>query len=121
VINTFDVVRLCQWPRAFGARFLGYVKAPKDGAYTFYVKADNGARLWFGHYVVVDCDHVEGPPEQPGSIVLKAGLHPFRLDYYQNEGRYSLNVNVKGPGMDKQPIPDKMLWHQKRESGDKKQ
>jgi lysophospholipase L1-like esterase len=121
VINTFDVARLCQWPRAFGARFLGYIKAPKDGAYTFYVKADNGARLWFGHYVVVDCDHVEGPPEQPGSIVLKAGLHPFRLDYYQNEGRYSLNVNVKGPGMDKQPIPDKMLWHQKRESGDKKQ
>jgi hypothetical protein len=111
-VNTFDVTKTsANYPRCFGVRFLGYVKVPTDGAYTFYVNADNAARLWFGEHVVVD--DVRGSSEKSGTIVLKAGLHPIRADYYQNEGSYSMKVEVKGPGMDKQPIPDTMLWHEK--------
>ena len=119
-VNTFDVVKESSgYPHCFGKRFLGYVKVPKDGAYTFYVRADDAARLWFGDYVVVDIPEMRGYPEKSGTIVLKKGLHPIRTDYYQNEGQYWMKVEVKGPGMDKQPIPDSMLWHKKREAGGK--
>ena len=117
-MNTFDVAKNSEgYPRCFGKRFLGYVRVPRDGAYTIFVRADDASRLWFGDCVVVDNVEAPGWPEQSGTIVLKKGLHPIRVDYYQREGGYWMKVGIKGPGMERKPLPDDMLWHEGRKGG----
>ncbi len=84
--------------------FEGFLRIPKDGAYTFYVKADQGALLRVHEAIVVEVD-AQGE-EKEGSIKLKAGLHPFRLYYNkQGQGKKSLDFAWSGPGISRQAVP----------------
>jgi hypothetical protein len=50
--------------------------------------------------------------EISGDIALKKGKHPIRLIYFQGRGGKGLEVNYRGPGVKKQEIPAKVLFHQ---------
>ena len=90
-----------------GLLFTGYLVVPADGDYTFYLSADTGALLRLHEATVIDADYgYTGGTEVSGSILLKAGLHPFRLYYArQGVGGPSLSFSWSGPGLAKQPIP----------------
>jgi arylsulfatase A-like enzyme len=91
-----------------GLLFRGYVVAPADGDYTFYLAADTGALLRIHDAIVVDADfgYVPGT-ELSGTIKLKAGLHPFRLYYARASERVPvLSFSWSGPSIGKQAIPD---------------
>jgi hypothetical protein len=88
--------------------FSGYIDAPKDGDYTFYLSADTGAFLRIHDAAAIDADfNYKSGAELSGAVKLKAGLHPFHL-YYARSGRASpfLSFAWKGPGIPKQIVPD---------------
>jgi hypothetical protein len=91
-----------------GLLFAGYILAPADGIYTFYLSADSGALLRIHDATVIDDDYgYVGGTEAEGMIKLKAGLHPFRLLYARREtGSPALAFSWSGPGFGKQPIPE---------------
>ena len=93
---------------AIGLLFTGYVVAPADGDYTFYLSADTGALLRIHDATVIDADFgYVGGTELNGTIKLKAGLHPFRLYYARgSSGTPALSFSWSGPGFGKQLIPD---------------
>ena len=84
---------------SFGFVFEGTLVVPKDGRYTFYLDSDDGARLSVDGFEVVEYDgiHVEGR-EQSGSVELKQGRRPIRLDYFQAGHGLGLSVAWSGPG-----------------------
>jgi arylsulfatase A-like enzyme len=89
----------------FGASFTGYVNAPADGDYTFYLKADSGALLRIHDMVVIDDASVpSGGVEQSGLAHLKAGLHPIRLYYRHQTGTAALDFAWSGPGFARRPL-----------------
>ncbi|HEY0669640.1 MAG TPA: sulfatase-like hydrolase/transferase [Sphingobacteriaceae bacterium] len=87
--------------------FEGYLQIPADGSYTFYLNADGGALLRIHDALVIDADFgYKGNEERQGKILLKAGLHPFRV-YYKTKPKGSplLDFKWEGPGIAKQPVP----------------
>lgn len=98
----------------FGMVFSGYVNIPKDGIYTFHTRSNDGSRIYIGDSLVVDLNiwrtHFD-PFDKYGSIALKAGLHPIRVEFFQDFGRKHLQIFYEGPGLPKQVIPASVLFH----------
>lgn len=96
----------------FGFRYSGYIKIPQEGIYTFYLKSNDGSRLYIHGEELIENDANHGAVEEPGSIALKPGFHKIVVKYMQCGGGKSLLVSWDGPGMAKQEIPAKALFHQ---------
>ncbi|HEU0227974.1 MAG TPA: sulfatase-like hydrolase/transferase [Arachidicoccus soli] len=93
----------------------GYILVPKDGQYTFYLNADAKAFLRIHDMQMIDADFNYQPGEQKhATVLLKAGLHPFRLYYYKKkEDKTNLNFEWSGPGIDKQTVAPNAFFRQK--------
>lgn len=93
----------------FALRFTGFFEAPKDGVYSFYLRSDDGSRLWIGDDIVVDADGLHAAREAKGSVMLKAGKHPLAIEYFQAGEAKMLELTYDGPGITRGPIPSSML------------
>jgi len=78
----------------FGIHFSGYIKAPVDGEYTFYLTSDDGSRFLIGGSEIVanQCN-----PETSGKMRLRAGYHPFTFDYFEGQITESFSLKWSGP------------------------
>ena len=87
--------------------FTGYIQVPTDGEYTFFLNTDHGAFLRIHDTALIDADFgYTGGTERQGTIRLKAGLHPFKLNYIAKAGtKPLLDFQWSGPEINKQPIP----------------
>ncbi len=90
-------------------RFQGFIKAPKTGPYRFFVRSDDGSRLWIGDELVVDNDGLHSSLELSGVIALEAGWHAIRVEMFERTGGAELLVSWEAPGMAKQQIPSEYL------------
>ncbi|MCT4586943.1 MAG: PQQ-binding-like beta-propeller repeat protein [Carboxylicivirga sp.] len=95
----------------YGIRYKGYFDIPKNGVYTLYTSTDDGNYLFLHDKMVIDNGGNHGERERSVDIALKKGKHPFTLLYYQGGGGQVLKVSIKGPGMEKQLVPETMLCH----------
>ena len=88
--------------------FAGYIEAPSDGEYTFYLTAHGKAFLRLHNAQLIDADFgYESDSEVSAKIKLQKGKHPFRLSVVNKDGA-SLKTSLQwsGPNLEKQPIPD---------------
>lgn len=92
-----------------GAVYEGYLSVPTSGLYTLYTDSDDGSRALIGSDLVVSNDGLHGMLERSGSIALAAGLHPLRVEFFENQGGAGLIVRVQGPGVNKQVVPASMF------------
>jgi len=119
--GTCEGVSLAKWmkERSFGLRWQGYVQVPKDGVYRFAARTPIGAYLFIQNPAKdLDLPPVVAPNynnrEDAGSIALKAGLHPLRVEYLQAwNAPNELNVEVEGPGVPRQPLPAAWLFRER--------
>jgi hypothetical protein len=95
----------------YGLVFAGYVQIPQEGMYDFAISSDDGSTLMVADSLLIDNDGLHGSGEVPGSIALKAGLHPIKVQMFQCKGGQDLQLFISGPGMEKQQLPSSMLWH----------
>ena len=95
----------------YSIAFSGFIDIPVTGVYTFYTVSDDGSRLFVDDRQVVDNDGCHGDLERSGEAALAAGKHPFRLLYFQYGSGQTLKAYIKGPGMNKQEIPDSLFFH----------
>jgi alpha-L-fucosidase len=94
----------------FGFEYNGCIKIPTDGVYMFYTSSDDGSRLYIGSELVVDNDGLHGMSEKSGIVALAKGFHPIRVTFFEKTGSDDLKVSYKGPGLNKQVIPDSVLF-----------
>lgn len=95
----------------FAYTFNGYIKIPKDGLYTFYLKSNDGSVMHLDDRKLIDNDGAHGVYEMSGSTSLRAGYHSFSVKYFQLGGGRLLNVFWEGPEISKQDIPVEILFH----------
>ena len=96
----------------FGFRYSGYIKIPKEGIYTFYLKSNDGSRLYIDDIELIENDANHGAVEEPGSIALQPGFHKIVVKYMQCGGGKSLLVSWDGPGMVKHEIQPRELFYE---------
>ena len=109
-VEQFDLSSVTQ-KEHFGILFQGYIAVPEDGLYRFHVTSDDGSRLYIGDDLIVDNDGLHSSNEVMGRIVLEKGTHPIRVEYFQRTGSMDLEVAYSGSGIEKQPIPRRLLSH----------
>jgi hypothetical protein len=86
------------------------VEAQHSESYTFYVRADDGVRLWVGELLLVDEWHDQAPTEYYNNIPLTAGRrYQIQMDYYQNRGGAVAQLSWSSLSVPKQIIPRSQL------------
>ena len=85
----------------FGVHYNGYIKAPADGEYKFYMTADDGARFLIDGVQIVanQCQ-----PETTGTILLRAGYHPFSIDFFEIQVTESITLKWSSAGFSKRNV-----------------
>jgi hypothetical protein len=97
----------------FAFDFNGYIQIPRDGLYTFYLRSNDGSRMYLNDRLLINNDGLHPVVERFKSIALKKGLHPISVKYFQEGGTHDLRLSWKGPGFEKQEIPASVLFHEK--------
>ena len=58
---------------SFSVRWSGFIRVPETGRYTFYVKSDDGARVWIDGELVFDYWLAQSATERSFEIDMVAG------------------------------------------------
>jgi len=82
----------------FAAEVSGFVRVDAPGDYLFGLASDDGARLTIGGVVVVTHDGLHAATTRTGSVRLEPGLHPLRIEMFENDGQESLALSWRVPG-----------------------
>ena len=100
----------------FGIVAEGYLKIPKDNNYTFRLVSDDGSRLTIDGKVIIDHDGPHGATPKDGEVALKAGFHPFRIDYFEGGGGNNVSFQWKSfddGGAGFKVVPNSIITHKK--------
>ena len=95
----------------FSARWTGQVKANHTQTYTFYTRADDGARLWVNGQLLVNDWNNHAVTENKGTIALTQGQkYDIRMEYFDGEGAASAQLLWSSSSQAKQVIPQSSLF-----------
>jgi len=94
-----------------GAVFSGFVRVPADGIYTFTLGSDDGSRMFLHGEKIIESDRQQNFEEASYVAALKAGLHPVRIDYFENGGGAGIVLSYESAGIPKQVVPAAALVH----------
>lgn len=106
-VTTIDDIRLPSGrPRdRFALVYRGFLRVPADGLYTFSLRSDDGSRLYLHDRLVVERDGLQIYDVREGRVALRRGLHPFRVEFCEFEGRESLSISWSTTGERLERIP----------------
>ncbi len=72
-------------PDRFSARWTRTIGFP-GGTYRFYVRVDDGVRLWIDGNLIIDRWHETAPALYAADVTLSEGPHHLRLEYFEWTG-----------------------------------
>ncbi len=110
VLKTFNVDAIKD-DRPFGYNLEGYLKVPETGVYTFSLEANDGAVLYLNGKLIIDNDGGHREQILDSKIGLKKGWHHINVDYFQQGLAKSLHLIWEGPGVKKQEVSARDLFH----------
>jgi alpha-L-fucosidase len=97
----------------FAVRFRGYIRVPATGVYRFFLRSDDGSRMWVGETLLVDNDGLHSSRELSAPVALEQGWHPITVAMFEQLGGFELDVAWSGPGMSRQRVPESALARRK--------
>ncbi len=96
---------------AFGYRYGGYILAPADGIYEFFVNSNDGGILYVDGKLLINNDGFHKTQEKSKKIGLAKGFHPVLMEYFQMGGAKALTISWEKPGGKKEEIAANVLFH----------
>lgn len=77
----------------FSVRWTGYLTVPETGPYNLGITGDDGYRFYLNNKKIIDLWNDQSPTTSIHKIHLKVDtFYPIRLEYYENGGDASLNL-----------------------------
>lgn len=95
----------------FAVRWRGKIAIANAGRYRFYLKSDDGSRLYIDGQLVVRNDGTHGMTEKSGSIDLSSGFHDIEVWFFERGGKAGIVMSWMPPGDDKEVVPETVLYH----------
>ena len=79
-------------------RLDGYFEATKDGYYVFFLEADDTAKLFIDHQLLMDVDVRLNKATSTSFLVpLTKGFHAIRIEYFHKAGETNLKLTYLSP------------------------
>ncbi len=95
----------------FGISHSGFLDIPVDGTYTFYLKSASKCHVMIHDIHALDNDFEFTPSEVSTTLHLKAGKHPIRIYYQQNDNiTPALDLKISSSEISKTSIPNSMYF-----------
>lgn len=94
----------------YGVVFEGFVHIAETGPQTFYVRSDDGSRLWIDDQKVIDNDGSHSPRTKTGTIILEEGYHRIQIAYFEDYGGEFLQVGMVDPMLGRIPFSPAKLF-----------
>ncbi|HEX5103736.1 MAG TPA: PA14 domain-containing protein, partial [Pirellulaceae bacterium] len=88
----------------FGLRFDGTILLDKDGEYRFLIGSDDGSRLLIDDKEIVKVDGIHPFQQARKALQMKAGLHTVAVEYFEQGGEETLQVDFEAPGKTQMPL-----------------
>ncbi len=117
--QTADVFPGTDMSDHFYVRWLGRIKIPRDGKFTFFTESDDGSRLWIDGKLVVDNGGLHAMEEKSGEVQLKAGDHDLKVELFENDGDVGCKLSWEAPNAAKEILPEGAFIHKKDKDLDK--
>jgi hypothetical protein len=96
-------------PETFAVNWTGTVEPRHSELYTFYVNADEGARLYVNGQLLAD--GWSSPGEKFGAILLTAGRrYAISLEYFERSGNARAQLLWSSPSQEKEVVPRSQLY-----------
>lgn len=92
----------------YAIQYKGFISIPETGIYTFYLKSDDGSKLYLDGELLIDNDGSHDTSTKTGLKALKKGKHPVRIDYFEDFLGEHLQLDFSGPTVEKSPA---IFWH----------
>lgn len=80
-----------------------------EAANNLFTQTRSGIRV--EEVPLIDHFGLHSATEKSGSIFLGAGINPIRLDWFNGPAEFDLHLEIEGPELGRQPIPNSWLWH----------
>ena len=102
----------------FMVRWTGTIEAPDSETYTFYIRTDDGAKLWLNNQLIADTWTYaqkwqatrEGVIEDSGNFALTGGQqYEIILEYYERSNAAVCELSWSSPTLAREPIPSQYL------------
>ena len=95
----------------FSVAWSGQIEPEFSGLYTFYVTADDGARLWVNDQMIACRTFAAAGPEMRGQMNLTAGQKAnIRLEYVEQTGSASVKLEWSCAARAREVIPTARLY-----------
>lgn len=95
----------------FSVRWTGLLKAPSTGHYVFQTKSDDGIRIWVNDSLIINRWTEHPVVTDTAGLNLVAGqFYSFKIEFYNHEGPYALQVSWSYPGQPNIIIPTSNLF-----------
>ena len=95
----------------FSIAWSGQIEPEFSGLYTFYVSADDGARLWVDDQMIASRTFFTTPTEMRGQVNLEAGKRVnIRLEYIEQTGGASVKLEWSCASRAREVIPTSRLY-----------
>ncbi len=78
----------------FGLVLSGYVHIEKTGTYKLYLNSDDGSKMYIDGQLAVDNDGSHSSKVEKGTLVLEAGKHRIRIEYFDDYGGDNLSAGI---------------------------
>lgn len=88
----------------FSVRWTGVIKAPETGDYIFYVRSDDGSRLWINNAQIITQWTDQAAATKQATIHLeKDVIYNVKLEYYEAAGDAEIRMGYKLLGFSNSP------------------
>ena len=67
--------------------------------------------MFLADELIINNDGLHPAVERTKTLALKKGFYPVHVKYFQEGGSNMLKLSWKGPGIEKQEIPESVLFH----------
>lgn len=110
-INNISINEIKDREDQFAITYGGFIHVDGNDVYTFYVRSDDGAKLYIDDKLVVDNNGSHSARTKYGSIALLSGYHKFYLEYFDDVEGEVLKVMFKSSKHERREIKDDELFH----------
>ncbi len=99
----------------YAIEWIGYIKIPAAGNYTFEILSDDGSKFMIGEHAfnlqtLIDNDGLHGPQARSGTIFLDEGVYPVNISYFQQGGGQTMELFwSSNTGINHEKIPDNVF------------